>query len=54
MTTPTGMVDLDNLRQEGWPDAADELERLRKMLSWIEDHAPHLSNVVNELFPEEK
>jgi len=23
------MVDLDNLRQEGWPDAAVEIERLR-------------------------
>lgn len=41
-------VDLDNLRQEGWPDAADEIERLRAAIessaSWIERWATHVGN----------
>jgi hypothetical protein len=33
------VVDLRNLRQEGWPDAADEIERLRAALQRLHDWA---------------
>ncbi len=40
-------VDLDNLRQEGWPDAADEIERLQSCL-YAQEAVPPLYDKIKQ------
>jgi hypothetical protein len=42
------MIDLDNLRQEGWADAADEIARLRAVLEDLATGTQHREVMVRK------